>query len=221
MANEIDNATLANRLRQQSHVNDPFLGQTTPAQMEASSLLWPGERWRKIALNRVTESRGRRFEEYRFTSADGSRVDLPVGFMFAPAEAGGSQVRVYSDHHLVEQRGPILPVVEGLHPWQSQDDVLFHYFVALNGGQMEALLDIFETDGYFRHSNGETFSGRARLKEDFTKMMAAGGIRIQYCLVTDDGTVCAIEAYMPSGRPTVATYERGSHGRLKAVRIYM
>ena len=221
MSHEIDKTALADRLRQQTQVNDPFMGQTTPAKMEAGSLLWPGVHWSRIVLDRVTEASGRRFEEYRFTAADGTRVDLPVAFMFAPGDAGGSQVRVYSAHELVTDRAAILPTVDSLHPWQSKDDVLHHYFVALNGNRLEELLDLFEQDGYFRHSNGETFLGRARLKEDFVKMMGASGIRIQYCLATDDGTVNAVEAYMPSGRPAVATYERGSPGRIKAVRIYL
>jgi hypothetical protein len=51
--------------------------------------------------------------------------------------------------------------------------------------------------------------------------MGSAGIRIRYCQFTDDGTTCAAEVYMPSGRPAVATYERGSAGKLRAVRIYL
>jgi hypothetical protein len=182
-------------------------------------MLWPGERWSKIEPFATTASGERRLGEYRYTPADGGPV-LPVAFMFEQA-AGDSRVRVYSDHHLVEDRAPILDVVEGLHPWRDEGDVLFAYFKALNGNRLEDVLDLFETDGYFRHSNDETFRGRDGLRTDFSKMMGTSGIRIRYCRLTDDAKTCAVECYMPSGRPAVAVYERGGPGRLKAVRIYL
>jgi hypothetical protein len=89
-------------------------------------------------------------------------------------------------------------------------------------GVQTCALPIFDPDGYFRHSNAETFTGRDELRTDFTKMMGNSGIRIRYCQFTDDGTTCAAEVYMPSGRPAVALYERSATpGRLHAVRIYL
>jgi hypothetical protein len=214
-------SNLAKAILDQGSVNDPFLGATTPAGFQAESPLWPGERWSSVELMQTTSASKRRFEEYRFVPADGSREWLPVGFMFERRQDGGSDLRVYSDHHLVTDRAPVLPVVEGIHPWRGESDVLFHYFGALNGNRLEDLLDLFEGDGYFRHSNAETFKGRERLREDFSKMMGSTGIRVKYCQFTDDGTTCAAEVYMPSGRPAVATYERGSAGKLRAVRIYL
>lgn len=217
MSAKIDELKAA--IRAQASVNDPFLGEGSAAAFEAGSMLWPGERWSKIEPFATTASGDRRLEEYRYTPADGGPV-LPVAFMFEQA-AGGSRVRVYSDHHLVEDRAPILDVVEGLHPWRDEDDVLFAYFKALNGNRLENVLDLFEADGYFRHSNDETFRGRNGLRTDFSKMMGTSGIRIRYCRLTDDAKTCAVECYMPSGRPAVAVYERGGPGRLKAVRIYL
>lgn len=153
--------------------------------------------------------------------ADGSRDQLPVAFMFEKRPDGQEVSYVYSDHHLVEQRGPILLPVEGIHPWRSDGDVLFTYFKALNGNRIEEVLDVFEPRGYFRHSNAETFTGRDELRTDFSKMMGSTGIRIKYCRFTDDGETCAVECYMPSGRPAIAVYERGQQNKLRAVRIYM
>lgn len=196
-------------------VNDPFLGEASPEAFRAGSMLWPGERWSRIRLLSTCRTPERVFREYLFTPAGGGR-DLPVGFM----EEKGA-LRVYSDHHLVEERGPILEPKEGIHPWKDEDDVLYTYFKLLNGGEIEPLLDLFEEGGYFRHSNGDTFATREALRGDFTKMMNGQGIRIKYCQFTDDGKTCAVESYMPSGRPAVATYERGAPGRLHAVRIYL
>jgi hypothetical protein len=216
---------LAAALRACQLVNDPCLGEGTAARFEAGSRLWPGGNWSKVEQVFVTEAESRRFEEYRFTPAGGGPV-LPVGFMFETLPDGRSRAIVYSDHHLVDDRGPIHPKVPGIHPWRSDNDILRTYFAALNGNRLEEVLDQFAPDGYFRHSNDETFAGRDRLRVDFTKMMGATGIKVDYCRFTDDGVTCAADVYMPSGRPAVAVYERtGRYDRpshkLKAVRIYM
>ncbi|MFN3550098.1 MAG: nuclear transport factor 2 family protein [Mesorhizobium sp.] len=218
-------AQLIGKLRASQVVNDPYLGEGTPAAFEADGRLWPGDRWSVVEATGVVEADGRRFEEFRFTPADGGKV-LPVGFMFETRADGRSSAIVYSDHHLVEDRGPIHPKTPGIHPWRSGDDVLRHYFDALNGNRLEDVLDRFAEDGYFRHSNDETFVGRDRLRIDFTKMLGKSGIRVDYCRFTDDGVTCAADVYMPSGRPSVAVYERTARfdqpgHKLKAVRIYM
>lgn len=212
-------------LRRSEVVNDPYLGEGTAAGFEAGSRLWPGENWSAVERVFVTEADGRRFEEYRFTPARGGPV-LPVGFMFGTRADNRSSAIVYSDHHLVADRGPIHPKVPGIHPWRSDGDILRAYFAALNGNRLEEVLDQFAPDGYFRHSNDETFLGRDRLRVDFTKMMGATGIRVEYCRFTDDGVTCCADVYMPSGRPSVAVYERTARfdrpgHKLKAVRIYM
>jgi hypothetical protein len=214
---------LVERLRKATAVNDMFTGDTASSAFEAGSPLWPGSAaWASVQPFMTTSSGPRRLQEYRYIPADGSRESLPVAFMFEDQPDGHAYVRVYSDHHLVEDRAPILPVVEDIHPWRDESDVLYAYFSALNGNRLEEVLDVFDEDGYFRHSNGEIFIGRERLKQDFTKMMGSTGIRIGYCRFTDDGKVCAAEAYMPSGRPAVAVYERSAvPGRLRAVRIYL
>ena len=220
-----DRAGLIEALRSRAVVDDPYLGEGAAAAFEAGSALWPGERWAGVERTTVTEADGRRFEEYRFTPVGGGPV-LPVGFMFETRPDSRSSAIVYSDHHLVADRGPIHPKVAGIHPWRSDTDILHAYFSALNGNRLEEVLDQFAEDGYFRHSNDETFIGRDRLRIDFTKMLGASGIKVDYCRFTDDGITCAADVYMPSGRPSVAVYERTTRfdqpsNKLKAVRIYM
>jgi hypothetical protein len=225
MQTEDIRAGLIERLRHCRFVDDPYLGNGTATAFEAGSRLWPGERWSRIERPFVVAADGRRFEEFRFTPVDGGPV-LPVGMMFESGEGGDTRAIVYSDHHLVEHRGPIHPKVAGIHPWRADTDILRAYFAALNGNRLEEVLDQFADDGYFRHSNDETFAGRDRLRVDFTKMMGTSGIRVDYCRFTDDGVTCAADVYMPSGRPSVAVYERTARfdlpgNRLRAVRIYM
>lgn len=212
---------LVGLLHEQVSVNDPFLGVTTVAAFEGGSRLWPGPQWADIHLVKSTSAGSRRLEEYYFVPSDGAVPYLPVGFMFEVDADGRSHVRVHSDHHLVSDRGPILPIADDIHPWKDESDVLFAYFQALNGNRIDNVLNLFEADGYFRHSNAETFTGRDELRVDFSKMMGSTGIKVQYCQFTDDGTTCAAEVYMPSGRPAIAVYERGRPGFLRAVRIYM
>lgn len=212
---------LIGALRKQAKINDPFLGPASPSEFEEKSKLWPGDQWSHVDLKHVTEAEGRRVEEYRFRSKTGPEPYLPAAFVFDPAAPGGPTAYVYSDHHLVEDRAPIHTPVEGIHPWRTKDDVLFFYFAALNGNHLEDVLDVFEKDAYFHHSNAETFTGRDELRQDFSKMMGDSGIRIKYCRFTDDGTTNVVECYMPSGRPAIAAYERGAPGQLRAVRIYL
>lgn len=80
---------------------------------------------------------------------------------------------------------------------------------------------MFEPDGYIQHSNGERFQGPERLREDYTNMFKANGgrIRVRFANVTDDGERRAFECVMPSGRPAIAIYERGTGGKIAAIRI--
>lgn len=211
---------LQKALEAASAVNDPFLGEGDVGGFRRASMLWPGENWTEIESVSTVAEGPRRFEEYLFRPAEPAGPALPVGFLFDQAPQGVC-VHVYSDHHLVADRAPILRPVDGIHPWRDERDVLFRYFRALNENRLEDVLDLFEEDGYFRHSNNETFRGRTELRADFSKMMGATGIRIRYCQFTDDGRTCAVECYMPSGRPAVAVYERGRPGKLRAVRIYL
>ncbi len=116
-------ADLVGRLRSSQVVNDPYLGQGSAAAFEAGSALWPGDRWSSVERVFVTEADGRRLEEFRYVPADGHRAVLPVAIMFDRAAGGGRRAIVYSDHHLVPDRGPIHRKVPGIHPWRSDTDI--------------------------------------------------------------------------------------------------
>src|SRR5207244_3678881 len=69
--------------------------------------------------------------------------------------------------------------------------------------------------------------GAEAIRKIYAMMLADGGIGLEFCTATDDGTACAIEynavrwgraALAPQAG--VAVYVRGPSGRLSAARIY-
>jgi hypothetical protein len=225
----IDPDTLAQRLRQQSRINDPLCGDVSPQEVQQRSPLWPSAaRWSAIRLVAVTEQGSRRLEEYLFHPATADcevpihpDSDLPVAVMFAQQADGAPCARLYSAHQLVATRAAILPVDPQLVPDRGGDDILVRYFPTLHSANLEASVALFESDGYLQHSNGETYRGHERLRIDFTKFFQSGGIHLKYCNRTDSGPRTALEVYMPSGRPAVAVYERGRTGLVGAARLYL
>lgn len=220
--------TLADRLKQQTFIDDPYTGQAPPSEMQARSKLWPDAAyWRQINLKWIIEQGSRRIEEYVFTGVPGHAltkmgVDLPVAIVFEKAADGSSHARVYSAHELVAARGPILQANENLLPHRGENDILFRYFEILHAADVEATVDIFEAEGYMRHSNGEAHQGPAALRAAFTKFYQSGGINLRYCNKTDDGAITALECYMPSGRPACAVYQRSDDGKkMHAARLYL
>lgn len=223
----VEHQQLAQRLLQQSSINDPFTGAAAPSEMQARSKLWPDpSRWQQLTLKYVTEQGNRRVEEYVFTGVPGYAltemgVDLPVAIVFDTASDGSSQARIYSAHELVQERGPILEVNANVNPTRGENDIFAHYLSALHDADLERTVASFEADGYMRHSNGKSYVGHAALRPAFTKFFASGGIKLRYCNKTDAGDITVLECYMPSGRPACAVYHRGQHGKMLAARLYL
>ena len=108
-------------------------------------------------------------------------------------------------------------------------DVVGRYQAALVTGDVDAVMNTFAPDGYFREPMGTTppHRGTADLREFFASQLRAGGIGLEIHRATDDGTRCALEYnYVRWGSrdlPTQAglgVYERGPDGLLAAVRVY-
>jgi hypothetical protein len=156
-------------------------------------------------------------------------IPLPVALV---AEAGAGQtlaaLRVYHSQwpllgaHRV--RPPLLP---GRH--LDVPDVVGRYQAALAAGDLEAILACFEPDGQAREPSGGPylFRGPERLREFFGGALAQGGIVLEHCTLTDDGTRCAIEFNAVRWGQTelprqagVAVYEPGRSRLLAAARIY-
>lgn len=159
------------------------------------------------------------------------RFSLPVAVVVEPDLAAAQlSVRVYHSqwpllgHHVI--RPPLLSSDLDV----RESDIVGEYQSALAAGDTERITDTFEDDGCFREPAGGEFRvcGRAVLHEFFARFFSAGGgITLEHCTVTEDGTRTALEfnavkwgsVEMPH-QAGVAVYERGQTGRLREARIY-
>ncbi len=226
----VDPGVLGARLRQQTEINDPITGPADPLEVEARSRLWPhSAAWARIELEQVSEGSGaRRLEEYRFrpVSAFGGLPaihgpGLPVAIVFERSPNGASRARVYSARELAAQRAPILPVDEHLQPGRAGDDLLARHFALLQRADLQATLELFESDGYLQRSNGAIYRGRESLRAELAKGFTSGGMELRLCTKMEDGPRTVFELHLPDGRPAVAVYERGRSGKIGAVRLYL
>jgi hypothetical protein len=101
---------------------------------------------------------------------------------------------------------------------------------ALDQGDVNAIVNTFALDGYYREPFGtyRTHRGTDELRAFFTwRLSTGGGIGLTPCVVTDDGVRCAVEynCIRWGGRELpaqagIAIYERHPDGTLAAARVY-
>jgi hypothetical protein len=212
---------LMERLAKLETINEPVLGTVSMAEFMRSSMFVPDIRWQEVRLVNTAAAAGRVLEEYLYIPGSRSPTlpeqisQLPVSIVF-----DGQHARLYSAHELVPSRAPILEIDPSVEP-VADDNFLGGYFDCLHRADLDGTLSMFETDGYMQHSNGHRYPAPDKLREDFISMFANNGgrINVRFCSVMDDGIVRSFECYMPSGRPAIATYQRGATGRIAAIRI--
>jgi hypothetical protein len=132
-----------------------------------------------------------------------------------------SQWPIFGRHYV---RPPIMKPQPGL-----ASDVIGQYQAGIAAGDPEAVVSTFEPDGYFRGATGpdDIHRGTSALQTYFTRRLGAGGIVVQDCAVTDDGTSCAVEYNIVRWGPRelppqagISVFERGPDGLLAAARLY-
>ncbi len=160
---------------------------------------------------------------------DTRNLDIPVAIV---ADLDGdrvSEIRIYHSmwpltgkHKL---RDPILKQSDVL----EEPDFVKQYMQALGRGDYEAVVDLFEDEGYAREpaSSGFTHSGKTGLKDFYSNILRDGGIVLKHCTVTFDGKRAVIEYNADSWGKTklpsqagVAVYELGMNWKMHAARIY-
>jgi ketosteroid isomerase-like protein len=107
-------------------------------------------------------------------------------------------------------------------------DVVAAYYRALADGDVDAVMALFEPDGYVRDPAGRAHHGTADLRALYERFFSnGGGIALEPCAVTDDGHACALEYNLVAwGRTAmapeagIAVHDRSAAGRLAAVRVY-
>jgi limonene-1,2-epoxide hydrolase len=157
---------------------------------------------------------------------DGRAVDWPVAVVAESPDDQSVVFRAYwSRWPLDGQRNSRAPILE---PGDvGPGDVVGRYCSALDAGDVDAIVDTFAADGYYRESVGRCHP-HSGLRSFFTRCFGAGGgIGVQHCAVTDDGVRCAVEyncvrwgAHELAPQAGIAVFERGPDGLLTAVRVY-
>ena len=194
---------------------------------------WLTERAATVESLRTTRGDRRTvFEAVLHLRLPDTAVDLPIAVVGDLGESAANRVstiRVYHSHwpllgaHRV--RPPLLPPDSTL----VFRDVVGQYQRALASGNLDSILDAFEPDGYFREPSGGVYvhRGREALRAFMQPLLAAGGIGIEHCTLTDDGVAAAIEFIAVrfgqrqiAPQAGLAVYERGPSGKLLAARIY-
>ena len=122
-------------------------------------------------------------------------------------------------------RTPILPARAEI----ALPDVVGRYHERLAEADLGGTLAQFEAAGTVREPIGEeqVHRGRAELQRFYGRLLSRGGLCVERCSLTDDGSSCALEynltawgdSFLPH-QAGIAVYERARSGFLAAVRLY-
>ena len=196
----------------------------------AATKSWLEERGASIEeVGEVTTRRRRVGEAVLHFGEDG--VDLPVAIVAdRQPDLRIEEVRVYYSNWALSGRHANRPPLLQADPELREPDVVAEYQRALGAGDVEAVVDKFEADGYAREpaESGYVHHGPEGLKAFYTWLFSnGGGISLESCACTDDGRTCALEYNVVRwGRAEltpqagIAVCSRGEGGGLAAVRIY-
>ncbi|MDX6524830.1 MAG: hypothetical protein QOI43_341, partial [Gaiellales bacterium] len=175
---------------------------------------------------------GRGFEEVvlHFDGESG-RVELPFAIV-ADRRSGGriGELRIYFSSRPLTGRHANRPPLLQRDPALRESDVVGAYQRALAAGDVDAIVALFEADGYAREPAGGQciHRGPDGLRAFYELLFSnGGGIPLEHCAVVDDGRACALEYNVVRWGKTqlppqagVAVYVRGQSGKLAAARIY-
>ena len=224
-------------------LDDPLAGHVAGAlafeRFAAEKRAWLDERAARLEPLRTTRNEERTVVENLLhltlpagPASQPAAVSLPVAVVGARERGSGgwlTAIRVYHSLWPLIGAHRVRPALLPPDPAQHVAGIVVEYQRALATGDVAAIVNTFEPDGYFREPAGGEYKyqGLARLREFMTEILSKGGITLEHCTVTDDGVACALEfnAVAFGQKPLtpqagVAVYERGASGRLHAARIY-
>jgi SnoaL-like domain len=214
-------------------VNDPRLGWVEGSLFErfvAASYRGLTKRQARVEHLSVTATPRGAVEECILSLVRPSgEVRLPVAIAAVIASDVLVSIQIYHSlwplmgSHAV--RPPVLPALAEI----VLPGVIGRYHESLGRGDVPGVLEQFEMDGVVRAATGELhlFRGAAELRRFFGELLAPGGLSMENCSVTDDGTCCALE-YNVTGwgdrllphQAGIAVYNRSRTGLLSSARIY-
>jgi SnoaL-like domain len=176
--------------------------------------------------------RDRGFEEVILHfDGDTGRVDLPLAIVTDhPSEGGIDELRIYHSSWPLTGRHATRPPLLQADPGLHASGVVADYQGALATGDADAIVALFEPDGYAREPAGGRYIHRGPhgLRAHYELLFSnGGGIPLEHCALADDGRACALEYNVVRWGTTqlppqagVAVYVRGQSGKLAAARIY-
>jgi hypothetical protein len=164
---------------------------------------------------------------------DGESGRVPIPFAIVAGFKGDSRIdelRLYYSLWPLTGRHAVRPPLLQRDPELREADVVGEYQRALAAGEVSAIVDTFEADGYAREPAGgpHVHSGTDGLRAFYESLCSNdGGIPLEHCAAIDDGRSCALEYNVVQWGKTelrpqagVAVYVRGESGKLTAARIY-
>ena len=159
----------------------------------------------------------------------GRAVRLPVAIAAVIASDVLTSLHVYHSswpltgvHTIRSQILPAQPEIRLPH-------VVERYHEMLAAGDVRGMLEQFDGDGVVREpaSERQLHRGKSELRRFFGRLLAGGGISVERCSLTDDGSSCALEYNLTAWGDTflphqagIAVYERAGTGFLAAGRLY-
>jgi hypothetical protein len=177
----------------------------------------------------VSESRGVEENVLHFRIESGA-VDIPVAMVADKDDGWLQEIRIYHSTYPLTGRHDNRPPMLQADPDLHEPAFVASYQRALAEGDADAIVALFEPDGYAREPAGDRYvhSGPEGIREFYEWLFSnGGGIPLEHCTATDDGRACALEYnavrwgeadLLPQAG--VAVYVRGQGDTLAATRIY-